>query len=233
MAKATTMMKTIADAITGNGKLDTERLKIENDQQLLEARKAEDEAVKRAHEAEGETAHVEAAERVADAAYDQASAGSDEGAIREARRSWIGAQEASRGHVRKVKALRAAAVEARHRREQTEVEAERRVAERIRQAISENIRRTRTLIEGPDGLASLAQEREQLLGAADHLSPWGSPQAARIGWRAGLGAAADELLGGRGSGVAGAHTINASVLGSGSPWDQFINRARDLGLAAE
>jgi hypothetical protein len=232
MAKAT-MVQKIADAITGNGKLDLSMLRVENDEQVLAARRGEAEATKRAHEAEGETAHVEAAERVADAAYDHASAGSEEGAIREARRSWIAAQEASRGHARKVKALRAAAVEARHRREQTEVEAERRVAERIRQAIAANIRRTRSLVEGPDGLASLAQEREQLLGAADALSAWGSAQAQRIGWRAGLGAAADELLGGRGSGVVGPHTINAAVLGNGSPWDAFINRARDLGLAAE
>lgn len=231
---AKTMVQKISDAITGNGKLELAALRVENDSEVRAARQAEDESVNRAHSAENETASHEAAERSADSAYDAASAGTDEAATASARKAWINAQEAVRGHARTVKALRAAAVEARHRREQTELEAEVRCAERIREAIRENVGKTRKLVEGDAGMIALAEERERLLIEADRLSPWGSPQARRIGWIGGMGEGGRSLLGGRGAAHLGAHALNSVFLDSrGCSWDSFVGLARDLGLVEE
>lgn len=227
---ARTMVQKITDAISGS----KPGFRVEDDPEVITARAAEDEAVRRAHEAEGQTGTFEAAERVADAAYDTASGGSDENAIREARKSWIGSQEAVRGHARRVKALRAAAVEARHRRERTEHEAELRCRERIFAAIRRNVAATVALVEGEGRLRALAEEREALLSEAERLSPWGSPAAARVGWVAGMGEGGKALLGGRGMPLQGPHVMNAAFLDSrGCAWDSWLAMATALGFADE
>lgn len=235
------VMTRIVEAVgLGSGKLDLSTLTVENDAEVVEGTKAEAEAVRRAHEAEEAIPGLDATERGADTEYDKATVDGDETAVRDARRTWIAAQEAGRAHREKVKRLQKAATAARQRREQVEQEAETRIAEKLRAAVVANVAETRWHVTGEGDpskrtMLQLAEEREQIALACESFSPWGSPTARRVGWYAGMGEAGRSILTGRGAPGLGPHALNAVFLEDrwtqgGCCWAMFIDAAKRAGL---
>lgn len=110
-------------------------------------------------------------------------------------------------------------------------EGEQAAAEALREAVRQNVAKTRALVEGDGGMIALAEEREVLLKAAEKLSAHGSPGAARVGSIAGMGASGGDILRGRGNAAVGPWTINAAFLhdgnyGGGCAWEEFLESAR-------
>lgn len=229
---AKTMAK-VLDAITGNGKLDLDALRVEADPEVIQARKAEDEAAARAHQLE-DVAQLEAARERADGAYTEAAGEGDEAAVRDARRAFIAADEALRARREHVRRAQLAAVEARRRREAVEVLAEERIKARVHDQLAAITARIQRAVESE--LIPAFEEAEKVIDAAEAVASWGSPAARRHGWILGLGSDGKALFRGRGNlASTGAHTLGAVVLPApyveaDSVYGQFKAKARDLGL---
>lgn len=234
---AKTMLKTISDAITGNGTADAQSFTVASDPEVIEARKAEDEAVALAHKLEDGLAQLVSERAHHDAEYTKAAGLPDEAAVREGRRRFIASDEAVRGAQDRIKRAQLAATAARQRREQVEVEAEARVAAKIRERLAAITARVVKAVEGE--LIPAFTEAEQVADAAEIFAGWGSPTARRQGYCAGLGVNGRALFRARGQlSTTGPHTFSAAVLrdptaADGGLWGQFTKTARDLGLLSE
>jgi hypothetical protein len=238
MAKS--LARTITEAITGNGKLDLQTFTVEADPEVIEAKRAEDEAVKRAHDLEDGLPQLKADLTGHDAAFTAACADDDEGKVSRARAAFHAAEDALRGRTERIRRAQLAATAARQKREALTVEAEGRIAEKLRAVLAANVAETRWHATGEGtpsmrSMVELAEEREQIALACDSFSPWGSPTARRIGWFAGMGDHGRSILTGRGAPGLGPHALNSVFLPDvwtqgGCSWLQFLDAARGAGV---
>lgn len=145
----------------------------------------------------------------------------------------IAADESVRAWREHVRWAQLAATGARLKREQTELEAEGRVAARRREALAVEAQAVEAV------LVPAFDRAEKLADAAEQLSPWGSPAARRIGLCGGMGCGAKELFGARGQvHRLGAHTIGGSLLPEqyapdGNTWGRWRKQTVALGPLAD
>ncbi|HVO09998.1 MAG TPA: hypothetical protein VMX54_04525 [Vicinamibacteria bacterium] len=204
--------------------------KVETDVEVIRDRAAEADAAKRAHELEDGLSGLESDLRSADGKYTSAAADGDAAQVANARKVFIAADEAMRARKEHIRRAQIAAMNARVKREQTEIEAEQRVKEKVHAGASTIARRVK---EAADALITALEDGEKLFAHAAAFAPWGSATANRVGQFCGL---PSPLFDGRHNMPAGgAHIVGASLLEdrfatNGGPWGTWKKVARDAGL---